>query len=227
MKTEYKTSTLGWKRERERKEERKRKGGGERKGRKRSSTEGEEKRHEFHRHDDILSDSMWIGPANEIVLVVLIAYANRRPLICRKTSESPDSVGAPLVSCKFLRKVRKNQLGWLVGCSLHGSCFRERSRTYGIKMNRAYRRYTCCAVAYWNGHVLSAHVRQLSKRETIVSSPRWLRFASSHYHQGKKTHGRRMEVKKISSPIFESIEHNLDKEERNIIRFFSLLTEID
>lgn len=36
-----------------------------------------------------------------------------------------------------------------------------------------------------------------------------------------------MEVKKISSPIFESIEHNLDKEERNIIRFFSLLTEID
>lgn len=58
---------------------------------------------------------MWIGPANEIVLVVLIAYANRRPLICRKTSESPDSVGAPLVSCKFLRKVRKNQLGWLVG----------------------------------------------------------------------------------------------------------------
>lgn len=115
MKTEYKTSTLGWKRERERKEERKRKGGGERKGRKRSSTEGEEKRHEFHRHDDILSDSMWIGPANEIVLVVLIAYANRRPLICRKTSESPDSVGAPLVSCKFLRKVRKNQLGWLVG----------------------------------------------------------------------------------------------------------------
>lgn len=115
MKTEYKTSTLGLK-ERERgKKERKRRERGERKGRKRSSTEGEEKRHEFHRHDDILSDSMWIGPANEIVLVVLIAYANRRPLICRKTSESPDSVGAPLVSCKFLRKVRKNQLGWLVG----------------------------------------------------------------------------------------------------------------
>ena len=163
---------------------------------------------------------MWIGPANEIVLVVLIAYANRRPLICRKTSESPDSVGAPLVSCKFLRKVRKNQLGWLVGCSLHGSCFRERSRTYGIKMNRAYRRYTCCAVAYWNGHVLSAHVRQLSKRETIVSSPRWLRFASSHYHQGKKTYGRRMEKKSPRRSLSRSNTISINK--RGILFAFFL-----
>lgn len=227
MKTEYKTSTLGWKRERERKEERKRKGGGERKGRKRSSTEGEEKRHEFHRHDDILSDSMWIGPANEIVLVVLIAYANRRPLICRKTSESPDSVGAPLVSCKFLRKVRKNQLGWLVGWLfvtwLLFSWTKPHVRNQdepGVQTLHVLRsgilkrtRLVCsraATVETWDNRIVSA----VASIRLVPLSPR--------KEDAWKTHG-----KKISSPIFESIEHNLDKEERNIIRFFSLLTEID
>ena len=84
-------------------------------------------------------------------------------------------------------------------------------------MNRAYRRYTCCAVAYWNGHVLSAHVRQLSKRETIVSSPRWLRFASSHYRERKKTRGRRCENLANLWVEVEARSSTISKTERRIL----------
>ena len=170
---------------------------------------------------------MWIGPANEIVLVVLIAYANRRPLICRKTSESPDSVGAPLVSCKFLRKVRKNQLGWLVGWLfvtwLLFSWTKPHVRNQdepGVQTLHVLRsgilkrtRLVCsraATVETWDNRIVSA----VASIRLVPLSPR--------KEDAWKTHG-----KKISSPIFESIEHNLDKEERNIIRFFSLLTEID
>lgn len=104
----------------------------------------------------------------------LIEYANRRSLICRKMIESDDG-----------------SLGSQDAQPVRGSCFREQparteSRWTDVQTLHVLRS------GILNRTRLSAHVRQLSKRETIVSFLRWVRFAPFDYRgeeRRAKTYG--------------------------------------
>lgn len=104
----------------------------------------------------------------------LIEYANRRSLICRKMIEPDDG-----------------SLGSQDAQPVCGSCFREQparteSRWTDVQTLHVLRS------GILNRTRLSAHVRQLSKRETIVSFLRWVRFAPFDYRgeeRRAKTYG--------------------------------------
>ena len=187
------------KREREREREKKeRKRGGREK-------EEEEVVQKERKNDDILSNS--IGPANEIALIVLIAYANRRPLICRKTSESLD-VGSPCSQ-------ESSQERWLFVTWLLFSWTKPHVRNQdepGVQTLHVLRsgilkrtRLVCsraATVETWDNRIVSAvasiRLVPLSRKEEDAWKAVW-------------------ESREFLSRSRSAIEHDLENGEKNII----------
>lgn len=149
MKTEYKTSILG-QAGRKKKRERTERKATKRKKKKKCKRE--------ERVETYPSTCRIFPIYSNLVSRFSIEYAGRHLLICRKMIVPDDG---------WLSVLRRRTLSMT-------PVFVNSSHARNQDEPAAYGHYTCCAVAYWIEHVSSAHVRQLPKRETIVSFLRWV-----------------------------------------------------